>query len=171
MISLQAAVRASRPILGLLAIMLALLATVACGGGAGEPATSPTPAPTTTPQSPVSAPQDPGSPVAERKGTTVTIVWQPAEGALWYHVYASRDVDSCRIDSDGIPAGSDLGYMYNYSVNTDNCFFAARNVSEGYEAEESLPESLPRPYYDRYDFWVSACNSSGCSDPAKAIKR
>ena len=120
-----------------------------------------TPAPTPTPQptvTPYAKPRAPGYVEATYTNPT-TIEWDPAPGALWYHVYVndSRGSESCSISWDGVP---------EYSVFGVNCERIERNVTDTYTVEHY------RKWGSRtYTYFVSACNRGGCSDPAKALKR
>ena len=162
--SLQATARACRSTLGLLAIVLTLLAALACGGTAGEPAASPTPEPTATPQSTATPYPKPAGPAyveaiySEAENTT-RVNWDPVEGADWYHVYYRHHPfdRTCRIQDDGIP------------VRGVNCELAARNVVDVYSAEHL--HELSSPSADNYTFFVSACNRGGCSVPVPALRR
>ena len=79
------------------------------------------------------------------------ITWAAVEGAHYYNVYWDEfPFDDCEIDRFGIPH------------TTINCEFLEKDVNVTYIDDPGVPKD----YY-----WVSACNRSGCSVPARAVRR
>ena len=77
------------------------------------------------------------------------ITWAAVEGSDYYNVYWEDFFDDCEIGLFGTPDTS------------INCKFLEENVIDTYVDDPGQPED---------DYWVSACNRSGCSAPARGIR-
>ena len=126
-----------------------------------EPSTTPTPGPTPThtptPSTPPAGtiPSAPANVRYAHVDATIRITWDPVDGADYYIVYHDENYDSsCRLYSDG-----STGFCEELATNVVGTTYV--HTPDGVEN-----------YY-----WVTACNSEGCSEinsenpaaPAEAI--
>ena len=89
------------------------------------------------------APEEPANQRYSWQGTTTVVTWDPSTGADNYKVYYDDFFDdNCRLSSSGTPsfceelAGNVVGTTYTHTS----------------------------PDEDRNYYWITACNSAGCSD-------
>ena len=93
-------------------------------------------------------PDTPGGVSAAWEGETVRVSWEPAEGAEYYRVYHDGLAPICHVSATG---------------KASQCSGLAKDVTgTTYVHGPSQIDSGPLTNSDNY-YWVSACNSSGCT--------
>ena len=110
--------------------------------GSPSPESAQTPIPAPTPRAAPSANSNPANVRYQWDGAVVRLTWEALDGTDYYNIYHSDDADSnCRVDAGGAPSNCNrlvAGVLGTAYVHT-------------------------RPDLDRNYYWVSACNSGGCS--------